>query len=77
MDINTFSQVLVSIVPALSAIATIVGGIIWFARKAERSTKKAVDSIKDKQNQEAKDIAIMKTKIASIEKYLIDKKDGK
>lgn len=75
MNINTVAQILVMIAPSLSAIATIIGGIVWFAKNAKKNTTKSVDAIKDRQSQEAKDIAIIKSKIASIEKHLIDKKE--
>ncbi len=75
MNIETISQVLIMVAPALSAIATIIGGVVWFAKNAKKTTEKTVSSIKDKQMQEAKDIATIKSKIASIEKYLIDKKE--
>lgn len=77
MNINTIAQILVMIAPSLSAVATIIGGIIWFAKHAKKSTTKSVDAIKDKQEQEAKDIAIIKSKITSMEKYLLDKKERK
>lgn len=77
MDINTFSQILVMIAPTISAVIAIVGGIIWFAKTTKKIIIKVINIIKDKQEQQTKDIAIMKTKIASIEKYLMNKKDGK
>lgn len=73
MDINTIQQILVLIAPTLSAAATIIGGIIWFIKNAKKTVEKTVDTIKDKQQIEAKDIALIKSKIASIEKYLLDK----
>lgn len=75
MNIETIAQVLIMVAPALSAIATIIGGVVWFAKNAKKTTEKTVSSIKDKQMQEAKDIATIKSKIASIEKYLTDKKE--
>ena len=75
MNIETIAQVLIMVAPALSAIATIIGGVVWFAKNAKKTTEKTVSSIKDKQMQEAKDIATIKSKIASIEKYLINKKE--
>lgn len=74
---NTIAQILVMIAPSVSAISTIIGGIIWFVRNSKKNTVNVVKEIKDKQAQEAKDIALIKGKISSIEKCLMDNKEKK
>ncbi len=77
MNINTVAEILVMIAPTISGITTIIGGIIWFAKNSKKNVANAVKEMKDKQSQEAKDIALIKAKISSIEKCLADNKEKK
>ena len=80
MNLDTFTTILVSIVPALTAVATIIGGLIKIASMLKKNTKDTADKIEDKTSKLEKsfdDIAMLKTKINSIEKYLVDKERKK
>ena len=73
MNISTEALVLLISSPALSAIITIIAGIISVARKHNKSVDKITAIASDRVNQTAKDIAIIKSKITSIENQM--KKD--
>lgn len=84
MSVETIKEILVMIAPSISAILTILGGIIYIVRNSKKSTSKTlekatevVDSVSSKQAKEAKDIALIKTKIESIEQYLLKEKEKK
>ena len=82
VDISTVATVLVAVVPSFSAICAIVGGIIVMGGKIKSALKKCEDDsaskIKEttsKLNKAYEDIAIMKSKIVSLEKHLLEEKN--
>ena len=80
MDISAYANVLVSIVPAISAVLTIIGCCVAIFTKLKTVVKnkdKEIDTANKKLEKAYNDIATLKTKITSIEKYLIEKKEGK
>lgn len=84
MDISVIEQILVMAAPSLSAIITIIAGKIAdsirekrLVNKALKESKNIVDSMDERNRRQSKDIAIIKTKIASIEKYLLEEKEKK
>lgn len=84
MDISTIEQVLVLAAPSLSAIITIIAGKIAdsirekrIVNKALKESKAIVEGIDERNKKQVKDIAIMKTKISSIENYLLEEKEKK
>lgn len=80
MDISSFSNVLVSIVPAISAVLTIIGCCLFILRKIVKLVKNKDSEIiasNKKVEKVGNDIATLKAKITSIEKYLVEKKEGK
>lgn len=84
MSVETIKELLVLIAPSLSAIATIIGGIVYFARSSKKSadksrkeTSKEVSNLSSTQAKQQKDIAIIKTKVTSIENYLLEQKEKK
>lgn len=80
MNLDTFTTILVAIIPALTAVATIVGGLIKIASMLKKNTKDTTDKLEaktDKMEKSFDDIAMLKTKINSIEKYLVDKERKK
>lgn len=77
MDMNTFVDILVMITPSLSAIATIIGGIIYIAKSSKKTVSTTLSNILGKQEKSFDDVALIKTKLASIEKYLAEKEKKK
>lgn len=84
MSVETIKEILVMVAPSISAVLTILGGIIYIVRNSKKSTKKTlekaaevVENVSTKQAKEAKDIALIKTKIESIENYLLNEKEKK
>lgn len=80
MNLDTFTTVLIAIVPALTAVATIVGGLVKIGGMLKKNTKDTTDRLEAKTNKMEKsfdDIAVLKAKINSIEKYLVEKENQK
>ena len=79
MDLNTWTTILIAVAPAIAAVCTIIGSFVGLFRvlKKERSQQKAeLDQALSKLNKAYKDIANMKTQLASINQYLIDQKEN-
>lgn len=76
MDLNTTTTLLIALAPSISAILTIIGCLVSIVRGFKKILKNKDKEIIDTNNKLAKaydDIAVMKTKIASIEKHLVKK----
>lgn len=76
MDLNTTTTLLLALAPAISAILTILGGLFAIVKHFKKIISKKDKDLEISNNKLAKaydDIAIMKTKIASIEKHLSKK----
>ena len=77
---DTLSTILIAIAPSLSAIITVIAGVIknsMMVKKVNENTKIIVTNATKKLEQAYKDIAILKSKIASIEKIMIEEKEKK
>lgn len=81
MELDTITTVLVAIVPSLSAVIAIVSGLVSIVRQFKKLSKEQKNETileltkhEDKLKKAYDDLAILKTKITSIEKYLVDKK---
>lgn len=70
IDLSTVATILVAVAPALSAIITIIGGIIAISKKAKNTIDLTKLNAEAKITQQAKDIALIKSKLTSIENYL-------
>lgn len=84
MDISKIAEILKLIAPSISASLTIVGCCVlilmkikkWITKIVNKKDEELSTSLK-KQNKSYDDIATLKTKVSSIEKYLVDKKEDK
>ena len=77
MNIETVTTILIAIAPALASIAAIVGGIVKMAAMLKKSNEENTASLEpktDKMEKAFKDMAILKTKVESVEKYLLENK---
>lgn len=77
MNIETVTTILIAIAPALASIAAIVGGIVKMTAMLRRSNEENTASLEaktDKMEKAFKDMAILKTKVESVEKYLLENK---
>ena len=77
MNIETVTTILIAIAPALASIAAIVGGIVKMAAMLKKSNEENTASLEaktDKMEKAFKDMAILKTKVESIEMYLLENK---
>ena len=77
MNIETVTTILIAIAPALASIAAIVGGIVKMAAMLKKSNEENTASLEaktDKMEKAFKEMAILKTKIESVEKYLLENK---
>ncbi len=77
---DTLSTILIAIAPSLSAIITVIAGIVknsMMVKKVNENTGIIVTNATKKLEQAYKDIAILKSKIASIEKIMIEEKEKK
>lgn len=80
MDISKIAELLMLISPSISASLTIVGCCIFIFRKLKKIIKNKdneIDTANKKLEKAYNDIATLKTKIVSIEKYLVEKKEDK
>lgn len=80
MDISKVAEILIMIAPAISAVLTIIGCCVAIFAKLKSIVKnkdKEIDNANQKLQKAYGDIATLKTKIVSIEKYLVEKKEGK
>ena len=77
MNIDIVTTILIAIAPALASIAAIVGGIVKMAAMLKKSNEENTASLEaktDKMEKAFKDMAILKTKVESVEKYLLENK---
>lgn len=77
---DTLSTILIAIAPSLSAIITVIAGVIknsMMVKKVNENTEIIVTNATKKLEQAYKDIAVLKSKIASIEKIMIAEKEKK
>lgn len=78
MNIDIITTALVAIAPAFSAIITIITSILVLNKKIKEYKDNADTKIIESNKRALKsynDIAILKTKMESMEKYLIEKKE--
>lgn len=78
MNIDIITTVLVAIAPAFSSIITIITSILVLNKKIKEYKEKADERVIDTNTKALKsynDIAVIKTKMESMEKYLIEKKE--
>jgi hypothetical protein len=80
IELGTLEVILIAAAPTISAVCTILGGIIALIKsnKSNRlKTKQDIDQQTAKITKVYDDIAIIKAKTESIEKYLIEKEQRK
>lgn len=80
MELNTLITVLMVAAPAVSTALTMLGLAIKFGmiiKKMKKEDDSKLIEANNKVNRAYDDIAIMKTKLASIEKYLVEKEEQK
>lgn len=71
-NLDTLTTLLVAIAPTVSAVASIIIGFITFVRKIKKETNVREEEIAAENKQLKKDIAVMKSKLTSIEKNLLN-----
>lgn len=79
MSLDTVTIILIAVAPAVTAAATIIGGIIKIISMFKKEEEKRLAELERKTAKMEKsfdDIAILKTKTESIEKHLLNKKKG-
>lgn len=77
MNLETVTTILIAIAPALASIAAIVGGIVKMTSMLKRSNEETtanIESKTDKMEKAFKDMATLKTKVESVERYLLENK---
>ncbi len=77
MNVDTITTLLVAIAPALASIATIICGIVKMTamlKKSNEETTANIESKTDKMEKAFKDMATLKTKVESVERYLLENK---
>lgn len=80
MSLDTVTTILVAVAPAVTAAATIIGGIIKIKSMFKKEETKRLAELEKKTAKMEKsfdDIAILKTKTESIEKHLLSEKERK
>ena len=80
MSLDTVTTILVAVAPAVTAAATIIGGIIKIKNMFKKEEAKRLTELEKKTAKMEKsfdDIAILKTKTESIEKHLLNEKERK
>ena len=80
MSLDTVTTILVAVAPAVTAAVTIIGGIIKIKSMFKKEETKRLAELEKKTAKMEKsfdDIAILKTKTESIEKYLLNEKERK
>ena len=78
MNLDTVTTLLVIIAPALSAMLTIIAGVIRvraYIKQLKKESNEEIDKSNAKLLKAYNDIAILKTKISSIEKLLLEQKE--
>lgn len=80
MTLDTLTSILVLIAPALASIMAIIAGflnVVKVVKGFKSDSDKKIDNFELKNKKAYDDIATIKTKVASIEQYLMDKEDKK
>ena len=80
MTLDTLTSILVLIAPALASIMAIIAGflnVVKVVKGFKSDSDKRIDNFEIKNKKAYDDIATVKTKLASIEQYLMDNKEGK
>lgn len=73
-NLNTFTTILVAIAPALSAIFSIIAGVVSIRKKVNKTVIETDKKYRESEEKQTHDIAIIKSKISSIEKQLSERK---
>ena len=80
MTLDTLTSILVLIAPALASIMAIVTGflnVVKVIKGFKNDSDKIINNFEIRNKKAYDDIATIKTKLASIEQYLMDKEDKK
>lgn len=80
MTLDTLTSILVLIAPALASIMAIIAGflnVVKVVKGFKSDSDKRVENFELKNKKAYDDIATIKTKLASIEQYLMDKEGKK
>lgn len=80
MTLDTLTSILVLIAPALASIMAIIAGflnVVKVVKGFKSDSDKRIDNFELKNKKAYDDIATVKTKLASIEQYLMDKEGKK
>lgn len=80
MELTTLSTILVAVAPAISAVLTILVSALKVCSTIRKIKKESDNKLLESNARLEKaydNIAIMQTKLASIEKYLVEKEDKK
>lgn len=78
MELETWTTLLIAIAPAFTAVCAIIGGCLAVVNKFKKITEKANDKSREANEKLIKaynDLAVLKTKVESIERYLVEKKE--
>ena len=78
INLDTLTTILIALAPTITAIASLVTGIAYIVKlfkKVKIDVAENVGKVKDKTEKSSEDIALIKTKIASIEKHLLEEKN--
>lgn len=76
MELGTLEMILIAAAPTISAVCTIIGGIIALIRSNKNTREENAKNIAKQTAKITKvydDIAVIKAKTESIEKFLIEK----
>lgn len=80
MDISKITEILMVAAPTISTTLTTVGCFLFLLRKIVKLVKNKNSEVEESNKKVEKvgnDIATLKAKITSIEKHLLEKKEGK
>ena len=80
MELTTLSTILVAVAPAISAVLTILVSALKVCSTIKKIKKESDNKLLESNARLEKaydNIAIMQSKLASIEKYLVEKEDKK
>lgn len=78
VNLDTLTTILIALAPTITAIASIVTGIAYIVKifkKVKIDVAENVGTVKAKTEKSSEDIALIKTKITSIEKHLLEEKN--
>lgn len=80
MELNTWTTVLIAIAPAISAIITILAGLLKISniiKKLNRNHNEQEKKANAKLIKNCDDIAKINARLTSIEKYLLEEKENR